>query len=191
MKANIHKDQKIIELIRSGKHSRAIEALYKHYPKIRSLIHKKGGNEEDARDIFQEGLLILCKKAEHPDFVLTSSAGTFLYSVCRFLWKDELQKQNRALSMPDAGNLLPETEDLVSEKRAKEMEFRHLDQVLAQIGEKCLKLLKMYYFERISMKEIAQSFGFSSDNSAKTQKYKCLERARKIAGESKLNLITE
>ena len=56
-----------------------------------------------------------------------------------------------------------------------------LQEQIANLGERCFGLLKLYYFEKLSMRSIAEAMGFGSDRSAKTQKYKCLERARKMA----------
>ena len=38
----------------------------------------------------------------------------------------------------------------------------------------------MFYYQKRSMKTIASELGFKSETSAKTQKYKCLEKARKL-----------
>ena len=171
----------IIEQLRSGSPSRVIGELYAHFPKIRALILSKGGNKEDAKDVFQDALLILCRNAEKPEFELTASPGTYLYSVARFLWKDILNKRNREVSWDSAGQQLPGTEEMVELFKEEEPERKMLEQILHKVGEKCMQLLKMYYYERLHMTEIAKRLKFSSDKSAKTQKYKCMERARKIA----------
>ena len=52
-------DHIIIELIRTNRTDKALAALYRHFPMIRTLIRSKGGTAEDAEDIFQEALIIL------------------------------------------------------------------------------------------------------------------------------------
>ncbi len=89
-------DQKIIELIRSGKSDRALTVLYKHFPMMRNLVTSRGGTAQDAEDVFQEALIILCRKAAQPGFTLTAQLSTYLFSVCRFLWNDELKKRKHA-----------------------------------------------------------------------------------------------
>src|SRR5699024_9582262 len=89
-------DYQILELIRSGHNDKALAKLYKHLPPIRRMIRYYGGNRQQAEDIFQESLIILCRKAQSDaSFTLSSGIYPYLYSVCRFLWKDELKKQQR------------------------------------------------------------------------------------------------
>jgi hypothetical protein len=65
--------------------------------------------------------------------------------------------------------------DLDSNEEAK---IACAEKALETIGEKCWHILKAFYYEGLSMAKIALQFGFSSEKSAKNQKYKCLERAK-------------
>ena len=49
-----------------------------------------------------------------------------------------------------------------------------------KIGEPCKSLLEAYYIQKKSMPEIAEHFGYTNADNAKTQKYKCLVRLKKI-----------
>ncbi|MFI5151096.1 MAG: RNA polymerase sigma factor [Bacteroidia bacterium] len=176
------KDLEIIDLIRKREHHKAIEKLYDHFPKVKSLIRLKGGNVQDAGDVFQESLVIFCRKVSNPEFILTCSIGTYLYSISWHLWKDTLRKKNRSVSDPwkeASVNAEAETEEYLE----KEKKYGYLDQVLTQIGDKCREIFKLYYFQKQSMEEIASVLGFGSEQSAKNQKYKCMEKARVMAKE--------
>ena len=85
-------NQKILELLKAGQREKAFSKLYKLYPKIEALVLSKGGNKQDASDVFQEALIILNRNLEKSDFKLTSSFYTYLYSVSRFIWKDTQKK---------------------------------------------------------------------------------------------------
>lgn len=174
-------DQKIVELLQQGKSHRAINRLYKNYPVIEKLILSKGGSKQDAKDIFQDALVIFCEKAEKPSFQLTSSVGTYLYSVCRFLWKDELNKRNRqAEKIKDYKEEVKLHQEWMEELE-DESKLKKLEELLSQIGQRCLDLLSRFYYQNLSMKMIAQEMGFKSEKVAKNQKYKCIERAREKA----------
>ena len=41
------------------------------------------------------------------------------------------------------------------------------------LGETCQKVLRLYYFDKMSMVEIAKQLNFSNGDTAKTKKYKC------------------
>ena len=174
-------DLEIIELIRKKSHHAAIGKLYDYFPKIKSLIRSKGGTNDDAKDVFQESIIIFCRKASADSFQLTASIGTYLYSVGWHLWKDTLKKRNRNIIMDElTGDKLVSQDDL-QEHFEKEEKFNYLDKILLEISEKCQKIFRLYYFQKQSMKEIAQQLGFGSEQTAKNQKYKCLERAKEMA----------
>ncbi len=171
----------IVAALRKGKNHAAIQELYQSYPSISKFIRRNGGDEFDARDIFQDALLILYRNTQKNDFELTCAAGTYLYSVSRFLWKDVLKKRNKEteLSKSLKSNLPLETE--LETFQEQQIQAKKLATVLLQLGEKCKLILEAYYYQKMSMKDIAAQFEYSSVNSAKTQKYKCIERAKKIA----------
>lgn len=170
-------DQQILTLLRQKKTDKAFSRLYRDFPKIENLILTKGGSKEDAKDIFQEALIIFYRKAQDTKFNLTSSIGTYLYSVSRFLWKDELKKRNRTETV-ELGDVSGDLQNDIREAQEKESRLQLAEQALSTIGERCLELLQSFYHRKMSMSKIASALGFSSEKIAKNQKYKCLERAR-------------
>jgi len=171
-------DSNIIELLKFGKQNKAFQKLYKNYPQVEKLILSKGGSKEDAKDIFQEALIIFYEKVTNTEFKLTSAIGTYLYSVSRFLWKDELLKRNGKTAVDVSFEFLSEESAEFQLAIEREAKFKQIESVLTQIGDKCLQLLKMFYYEDLSMSVIASKVGLKSDKIAKNQKYKCLERAK-------------
>lgn len=183
-------DHQIIELIRSGKPDKALAALYKFYPMTRKIVLANSGNAQDAEDIFQETLIIFCRKANDPGFKLTSQLSTYLYSVSRFLWKDELKKRTPLTQISlDSGFTGSEEKDLAcmieEENRAKLAE-----KILNEMGERCRELLLLFYKSGLKLKDIASRMGYSSENAAKNQKYKCLEGARNKVKEMEQTIQT-
>jgi RNA polymerase sigma factor (sigma-70 family) len=183
-------DYKIIELLRSEKPDKALAILYKHFPMTRKIVVSSGGNAQDAEDVFQEALLIVCRKVKDPGFKLTAQLSTYLYSVSRFLWKDELKKRKPLESVDiETGfnaNEEKDMENLVEqESRAKLAE-----KILDEMGERCRELLLLFYRSGLKLKDIASKMGYSSENAAKNQKYKCLEGARNKMKETKQTIQT-
>ena len=171
-------DSKIIELLKIGKQNKAFLKLYKNYPQVEKLILSKGGSKEDAKDIFQEALIIFYEKVTNTEFKLTSAIGTYLYSVSRFLWKDELLKRKGKTAVDVSFEFSSEEETEFQLAIEREAKFKQIESVLTQLGDKCLQLLKMFYYEDLSMSVIASKVGLKSEKIAKNQKYKCLERAK-------------
>jgi RNA polymerase sigma factor (sigma-70 family) len=171
-------DQKIIELIRTDNTDKALSALYKHFPMIRKMIRSNGGNAEDAEDIFQDALIILCRKIKDTRFELTALLSTYLFSVCRYLWKDELKKRKHYTLQGFAIGLNASEENELDKIVEEETRSKLAEKVLNELGDRCRELLLLFYNAGLKLKDIATRMGYSSESSAKNQKYKCLEGAK-------------
>lgn len=159
----------------------AIETIYReNYGIIQSFILKNHGYSQDARDIFQEAMIVLFEKASSGTFELNCQIKTYLYSVCRRLWLKKLQHLQRYAAPNDVSEeIIPVEEELeIHEKRNED--FNLMEQALEKIGEPCRSLLQAYYFQKRNMQDIAEDFGYTNADNAKTQKYKCLIRLKKI-----------
>ncbi|MES2593192.1 MAG: sigma-70 family RNA polymerase sigma factor [Bacteroidota bacterium] len=142
------------------------------------MIITNGGNSEDAEDIFQEALVVLCMNVKKPDFVLTSKLSTYIYSICRFMWKDELKKRNKMVF-----SYIDTITDTIDENALtaiqEEEQLKIAESVVKSLGDRCKELLELFYSGKMKLKEIAEKMGYSSENTAKNQKYKCIETAKK------------
>lgn len=169
-------DQKIIELIRSRKHDKVFTALYSYFPAIKKMIIANGGRSEDAEDVYQDALIVFYKKASTEEFELSSSINTYLYSICKYMWSDKLKKRQHKteLSFENQEMNLPE---LIADFEEEE-HLKLSERVITELGERCRELLIMFYFQSMKLKDIAASMGYNSENTAKNQKYKCLEAAK-------------
>lgn len=171
-------DQKIIELIKTDNNDKALAALFKHFPMIRKMVLTKGGNAADAEDIFQETLIIFCRKVKEPGFQLTAQLSTYLFSVSRFLWKDELKKRRPVTSIDFEIGLNQAEEKEIEDRAELEQQAKLAEKVLNELGERCRELLLLFYNAGLKLKDIASKMGYSSESTAKNQKYKCLEGAK-------------
>lgn len=168
-------DTKILMLFKEGQREKAFRKLYKLYPKIEALVLSKGGQKRDARDVFQEALIILNRNLERSDFKLTSSFYTYLYSVSRFVWKD-MQKQFSKQEL----NTLKNDEVDFFHNVLEEKKYQFAERAFHDIGERCKQLLQLFYQKAKSFKEIAKMMQFKSEKIAKNQKYKCLIKAKAL-----------
>lgn len=171
-------DQRIIELIRQGQDHEAFKVLYAHLPKVEHLVRQNSGRSGDAKDIFQDALIIFHRQVRCESFELTSGIGTYLFAVCRNLWREELRRRNKALSDWKIEDALDEPADL-NALLAREGEYKRAEQALKSLGAKCLDVLTRFYVKHEPLQLIAKALGFAGEGAAKTRKYKCLEEARK------------
>ncbi|HVV06199.1 MAG TPA: sigma-70 family RNA polymerase sigma factor [Puia sp.] len=164
----------------------AIETIYKqHYNMVQSLILNNNGSPDDARDIFQEAMIVLYEKVKTGSFELNCLIKTYLYSVCRRLWLKRLSQLQRI--SPEVEKLeetVPVEEDLELHEQ-KNMDFQVMERSMKHLGEPCKSLLEAYYLQKKNMVEIAANFGYTNADNAKNQKYKCLMRLKKLFKEYK------
>ena len=159
----------------------AIETIYRdNYAMIQAFILNNSGSHDDARDIFQEAMIVLFEKARTETFELSSQLKTYIYSVCRRLWLKKLNQMNRYSGRLDnMEETIPVDEDMeLHEKR--DTDFTLMENAMSKIGEPCKSLLDAYYIQKKHMQEIAADFGYTNADNAKTQKYKCLMRLKKL-----------
>lgn len=172
---------KTITLLKTGKQEKAFTRLYKFYPKVEKHICFNSGSKEEALDIFQEALIVLFKKAQTLDTDTDIRLDGFLINTCKLLWNNELRKKKVRQKSGEEGLAKLEYEDDIQEQVEKENKLNVIEDVLNKIGEKCKTILELFYYRSFSMDAIAQKLGYKSVKSAKTQKYKCMEHARKLA----------
>jgi RNA polymerase sigma factor (sigma-70 family) len=160
---------------------KAIETIYKqHYNMVQALILNNSGYPDDARDIFQEAMIVLYEKVKSGSFELNCQLKTYLYSVCRRLWLKRIGQMQRSFSeVENLQDTVPVEEELERHEQ-RNRDFQVMEQSLDSLGEPCRSLLKAYYLEMKSMVEIACEFGYTNADNAKNQKYKCLMRLKKI-----------
>ena len=179
MKADINEKALLQGLARSDR--KAIETIYReNYNMIQSLIINNSGSADDAKDIFQEAMIVLYEKVRSGSFELNCLIKTYVYSVGRRLWLKRLQQMNRyAPALENLQDTVP-VEDEVEENERINNEFQAMEKAISSLGEPCKSLLEAYYLEKKNMQEISQSFGYTNADNAKNQKYKCLMRLKKI-----------
>ncbi|MEM9674949.1 MAG: RNA polymerase sigma factor [Cyclobacteriaceae bacterium] len=162
------KDSVILDRIGRGD-EKALDELYrKYYRMMTRAIIKKNGTEEEAKDIYQEALIVFWQKAVSHQLVLTSKISTYLYSICLNLWRKELDRKSRLSHEEKDGVEFIDDESLERSKIIHEC--------IAQLGDTCQKILMYYYFDDMSLQDIANKLGFANAETAKTKKYKCKKR---------------
>jgi RNA polymerase sigma factor (sigma-70 family) len=168
-------DFPLIQAIKNG-NEKALGLFYKdNFGKILHLVLKNSGSDDDARDVYQDCMMavVLQIRGGRLD-QLSSRLSTYLYSVCYYKWIDRLRQKGKFMQTGFDDDL----ETAVIEEEDSPPYLPALEKVLAQIGEKCMMLLKAFYCEKLTMTQIASKLGFADDNSAKSQKNKCMDKAR-------------
>ena len=173
-------DLKTIDGIARGD-TAVLERLYRDYfPMVLHMVIQNKGSEEEAKDLFQEAVIVLYDKVKQGNFELSSKLKTYIYSICRRLWLKQLGGQERMFQ--DVSNyeeIIPVEDDL-AKHRETELQLSLMEAALDKLGEPCRTIIHDFYVLNRSMQEICDKFGYTSADNAKNQKYKCLQRLKRL-----------
>ena len=153
-------DREIIECLRN-RQSYVVRYLSERYmPMIRLMVHQMGGTKEDAKDIFQDGLIIILEKIDNKNFTLTCKFRTYLYCVCENMWKEVLDKRKAAANYFTRRKEPENDKDFseVIDHKMYEKIFRDVFETLDIVSKNILKL----YWQEMSHQEIAGKLGYSN-----------------------------
>lgn len=160
---------------------KAVETIYKqNYNMVQSMIINNNGTADDARDIFQESMIVLFENAKSGTFELNCLIKTYLYSVARRLWLKRLQFLKKyGGDVDNIAETVP-VEEEVDAHEQRNIDFQVMEKAMMNLGEPCKSLLEAYYMQKKNMTDIAATFGYTNADNAKNQKYKCLLRLKKL-----------
>ena len=173
-------DEAIIEGLRL-RSDYIINFIYKEFfPIIKFLVTENGGTAEDAEDIFQDGIIIIYNKISLNQFILTSSFKTYMYSVCRNLWLQKLNKRKAIFDkLSDVEEYIDLPKAMLAEANVEETEMHRIIQIhFLSLHDDCQKVLRLFT-KNIPLREITKIMGFKTENYAKTRKYLCNEELKK------------
>ena len=152
-----------------------IEKIYEDYfPMIKYLVERNSGTTSDAKDIFQESLMIIFKKIENNEFILSCSFKTFLYTVCRNIWFKQLRNSNVCLNEFQDNVMLVEQNDnkCIYKEFFLNKEYFIFRHHFENLSSKHKKLFELF-FEKYSFKQIADILNFKNAAYARKEKYVC------------------
>jgi RNA polymerase sigma factor (sigma-70 family) len=171
-------DERLIEGIKLQEES-AYSLLYaRYYTVIERLVIQNNGTTDDAKDIFQNTLLVLHDKAKEDKLEITSSLKTYVYSVSRNLWLKEL-RDKRKLYTQLVETFEEPVEEKIIESEDKNSFLQKLSRAFLNMTGHCKMLLVAMFYKKKSIALIAEENGYKNIHTAQNQKYKCLEQARK------------
>jgi RNA polymerase sigma factor (sigma-70 family) len=178
-KKNRFSDSDLVEaILEKDLLEQAILQLYQDHAEItRSFIIGKGGTEQDADDIFQETIVSFIECVQKGKFRQESGVRTFLISISKNIWYNEIRRRQRAGNREQIFEMDRDQEEgpvteLINDREMK----KQLNMLLQDLGESCKKILELFYYENLSMKEIVTQMHYENEQVVRNKKYKCLQQ---------------
>ncbi|UOE51057.1 sigma-70 family RNA polymerase sigma factor [Mucilaginibacter sp. SMC90] len=164
----------------AAQREKLIASLYKSaFPAVAKYVSKMGGSFDDAKDVFQDALVIYYEKAVNGGLFLNTGEKAYLLGIAKHLWFKKFR---------DGSNNLPfdSCEFDIADEADEQPSANKLMHYLETAGKKCMELLSAFYYHKLTMKEAASLFGYAGERSATVQKYKCIEKVRETVKEQSL-----
>jgi RNA polymerase sigma factor (sigma-70 family) len=176
-------DTELVDKLRSGRHiNEAIKTIYQnHFAGLSWYIMNNSGSRQDAEDVFQEVVVNFIDLVQKDKFRGESTIKTFLYSLNRHVWLNELKKRGRTLAREEKYDRGQERTEMdvshfIADREAKEQVVN----LVGQLGETCQKILVLFYYNNLSIKEILESLDYENEQVVRNKKYKCLKQLEQM-----------
>ncbi len=151
-----------------------LTALYREsFPQAARAIQQLGGDMDTAKDLFHDAVIIYLEKPGNSSFQIDTSAKAYLVGITKILWYKKCRTEHKHISIDDNETFASIPDDLHPDK-----EDIPVLQYLRTAGKKCMDLLQAFYYEHLTMEQIATVFNYKTGRSATVQKHKCLEKVR-------------
>jgi RNA polymerase sigma factor (sigma-70 family) len=155
--------------------------LYRqNYQAVRSFVLANNGTDDDARDIFQEAMMAAWNNLLKERYESRDGKGfeAYLHRICRFRWLERTRSAASRYSSRLREEDMPDPDNSLNRLIRKE-DIAQARQLLDRLGERCRKILYLFYYHKESMERIAGEMDLTAD-SAKNQKYRCLNQLREL-----------
>ena len=175
----------LVKAIKSND-SKALKTLYtSNYYKVEHMVLKNSGSKDHAKDIYQEAFITVWKNVKNDSFVPHNETALqgYLYQIAKNKWLDMVNssrfKKTTVLeneySFHDKTNQENEMEEqaVFSQKLEKTMNL------FKMMGQPCKQLLTSFYFDKKSLRIIASELQIE-ESTARNNKYRCMEKLRKM-----------
>ncbi|MBN8687726.1 MAG: sigma-70 family RNA polymerase sigma factor [Chitinophagales bacterium] len=176
-------DPELVANLKAGRRmEESIKELYRNYfDGLCWYIMNNSGSRQDAEDIFQEVLVSFIELVQQDKFRGEASIKTFLFSLNRFTWLNELKRRGRALAREEKYEKAQDRVELDTSQHIADREGKaEVLRIVGELGETCKKILLLFYYENLSMREILDRTDYETEQVVRNKKYKCLKQLEQM-----------
>jgi RNA polymerase sigma factor (sigma-70 family) len=157
---------------------RIFDYLYHHYrSRVIRLVMAKGGTKDDGEDVFHEVLLKL------PKSILTyNEAGSFdnwFMTIAYYTWIGILRSRKNHTSTNELFYIKDDSEESLERVLVKERKYDRVYVALKKLGQSCQDVLRGFYYDDHSSKELAEIHG-TNDGAMRGRLSYCRDKLREM-----------
>ncbi len=170
------------EYIRENE-NRALSEIYdEHREPFLSWVQNNGNFSRDqALEIFQVSIIILYENVISGKLKMLDNVKSYLFTIGKNKMMEHFRKIKKSHheSFNESSLFNAATLDELDFDEERDV-LLSIENALQKLGDPCKILLESYYFKKLSLQEIALKMKYKNTDTAKTKKFKCIQRLRKM-----------
>lgn len=147
-------------------------------------------SKDECEDIFQDSFIILYQNAQEGKLDnLTSSVATYFMAICRNKTMELLRTKGKYVHSTLEDEIQKSTtflENKINKVLSFDNDNAHIEQkealvrdIVKNLPSPCNELLWGFYRDGLSMRELAERYGYSNENTVKVTKHRCCDKFKK------------
>lgn len=149
---------------------------------VLDFVKKNNGSLEEAKDIFQEAMMVFYENVQQGKFKGESALASYIYSIARFIWLNRLKRKGIGQKIIETQKASDISESFLPGFLEKEKHKQVLG-IFEKLGADCKKVLVLNIYQYFNMQEIAQEMNYDNEQIARNKKYKCLKKLKNMIAE--------
>ena len=157
---------------------RIVEYVYlKHRRSFFLMLSSFKIDKSHMKDIYQESMLALCNNISREKYkpelanISTYIMGIGKYKALNFIRKRKKEQEVLKDWTPIEEFEIESTLSIYQQK---------LSQHFKSLGPKCREILRLFYYQGMTIKEIVELQGYNNENVVKSQKSRCLKHLKSL-----------
>lgn len=165
------------------------EIFDNNFYKVLGFVLKNKGQREDAEDVFQKALLQLAIRYKKEPFEIKTSFEAYLFTVCKNLWRRELNKRKFKVTNDGILELKDDSTDIAMAALEQER-WELYNAYFEKLSDNCKQILKLF-FKKTPYKDIVKRFNYNSETVARQRVFKCKNKLKTlISSDKRFNDLT-
>ena len=173
-------NKKILQELKEGSESAFKKVYEDNREKFLNFAKRYELTNDENIDIYQDAYIVFYETFTTGKISeMNSSVSTYLFSIGKYMILNRLRKNKKSVSSELIMEKVKDDNELFDEFVIKNepltVEQQLLQKHFDKLGDKCKKVLTLFYYRGFSIQEIMKTEGYNNENVVKSQKSRCLK----------------
>lgn len=154
-----------------------LEIYERFYPKTLRFVLQNRGNEDQAKDVFQESLLYLMTLNRQKKLQINNFEA-YLFTIGKNMWRRELEKQKKWVMNDGVVTLIDKDTDAAMFMLEQE-QLELYTEKFSLLSDNCKEILSLF-FNDVPYEQIIKELSYATINTARQRIFKCRNKLIKL-----------